>query len=280
MKATKIFTSIAILIILFVVAVVAYVFFNLNYLVKDAVETYGPQITQTAVNLKSVDIKPLDGSGELKSLVIDNPEGFDGAHLLKASNISLQIDTKTVSEDVIVIKDIAIDGVNLLAIQDGLTTNIQKMLNNLKSASGSSKEESPEEESETRFMVENLRFQNNSISLNTEAFGSYSIDLPEIVQSNIGTKSKGLTPTELGLAIIKPFMERAKDSAEDKLKSVLKNNVTDKAKAQLNAKVDEKKAEVNAKVDEKKAEVKEKLKEKLGDDAEEKLKSLKGLFGK
>lgn len=269
MKATKIFGGIAVLIIIVVVAAVAYVFFNLNYLVKDAVETYGPQVTNTSVNLQSVDIKPLDGSGVLNSLVIGNPSGFDGDHLLKANNVKLQIDPRTVSNDVIVIKDITIDGVDLLAVQQGLTTNLQEMLKNLQGASSKDESSSADESKEVRLMVENLRFQNNTISLNTESYGSYTVNLPEIVQSNLGTVSKGLTPKELGVAIVTPFIERAKDAAESRIKEIVKEKVTDKAKAKIDAKVDEKKAEA-----------KDKLKEKLGEDAEQKIKDLKNLFGK
>lgn len=269
MKAIKILAVVALLVVLLAGGVFAYLFFNLNYLVKEAVETYGPEITKTQVALRSVDIKPFDGKGELSGFVISNPSGFDGPHLLKADKITLQIDPLSVTKDVIVIKEMTIDGVNVSAVQKGLTTNLQEMLKNFKQEPSAGTEATSTESKDVRLIVEKLNFVNNSISLSTESYGDYVVDLPKIQQSGLGSKSNGLTPQELGVAIITPFIERAKDSAEDKLKAILKEKVTDKAKAK-----------VDAKLDEKKEEAKEKLKEKFGEDAEKKLKDLKGLFGK
>ena len=268
MKATKILAAIAMLIVLLAIGIIAYVYFNLNYLVKDAVETYGPQVTQTRVALRSVDIKPFDGKGELSNFVISNPEGFSGEHLLKADKITLQIDPLSVTKDVIVIKEMTIDGVNVLAVQKGMTTNLQELLKNFKQGSSAS-DKTQAESKDIRIIVEKLNFLNNSVSLSTESYGDYVVDLPAIAQTGLGSKTNGLTPKELGFAIMEPFVKRAKNSVETKLKAIVKEKVTDKAKAKIDAKVDEKKAEA-----------KEKLKEKLGEDAEKKLKDLKGLFGK
>ena len=264
MKVVKWFGGILVLVLLIIAGVAFYGLSNLNRLVKYGVETEGPKVTQTAVSLGKVDIKLLDGKGELSNFMIANPKGFDSPHLFKADKVLLQIDTSQLTGAVKVIKEITIDGVDIVAEQKGLSTNIQALLDNLPKSNASSTESETDTASpEIRLMVEKLNFTNNSITLKTEKYGEYKLELPKIVQTNIGSKAQGLTPEELGRAILKPFLDKAQKSVEKKIQDVVKSEMTDKVKA---------KADEELKKQEDK--LKGKLTEKLGDDAESKLKSL------
>lgn len=265
MKVIKWLGILIILLLLVIGGVAFYGLSNLNQLVKYGVETEGPKVTQTGVTLGGVDIKLLDGKGELSNFSIANPEGFSSPYLFKADKILLQVDPTQLTEPVKVIKEITIDGVDIVAEQKGLTTNIQVLLDNLPTSkdSSASTDEPSSESADVLLMIEKLNFINNSVTLKTEEYGEYKLELPAIVQNNIGSKNKGLTPVELGQAILKPFLDKAQNAAESKVKEVVKNEITDKAKA---------KAEEELKKQEEK--LKDKISEKLGDDAESKLKSL------
>lgn len=265
MKVIKWLGILIILLLLVIGGLAFYGLNNLNKLVKYGVETEGPKVTQTDVALGSVDIKLLDGKGELSNFSIANPAGFSSPHLFKADKILLQVDPTQLTETVKVINEITIDGVDIVAEQKGLTTNIQALLDNLPASDDSSApaDDDSSESADIRLMVEKLNFINNTITLKTEEYGEYKLELPAIVQSNIGSKSKGLTPAELGQAILKPFLDKAQSAAESKVKEVVKSEITDKAKA---------KAEEELKKQEEK--LKDKVSEKLGEDAESKLKSL------
>ena len=76
--------------------------------VKKAVETLGPQYTQTPVQLGSVDISLWSGSGSLKNLVVGNPAGFDTANAFSLGEIALVVDTKTITGDPILINSLRI----------------------------------------------------------------------------------------------------------------------------------------------------------------------------
>ncbi|WP_086932237.1 hypothetical protein [Agarilytica rhodophyticola] len=265
MKGIKIFGGLIALLLVIVVGVVVFVLGNLNQIVKETVETVGPEVTQTNVLLDQVDIALTEGKGELNDFVIGNPQGFSSPHLLKWDTIRLQIDPASVTSDVVVIKDFTIEGVDIVAEQKGLRTNLQALLDNLDSGASSPKQEKPSQSGEARdvrLMMEQVRFADNSINFVTEKYGSYALPLPSFELSNIGDKTTGLTPEELGVAILKPLIKQAKKAVEERIKGLAKEELEAKLKEkekELKAKAEAKKEELKAKVDDKKDKLKEKL---------------------
>ena len=61
---------------------VYFVFSSLDSLIKEAVETYGPEIIQAEVKLDGVELDPGSGRGELRGLTVGNPPGLQDAERL------------------------------------------------------------------------------------------------------------------------------------------------------------------------------------------------------
>jgi len=290
-KILKIVGGFVLFLVLVLVGLGVFFFSNINKIIKDAVETYGPEVTQTSVLLNEVDVDLANGSGELNRFSIGNPKGFSSDNIVKWEKIRLQLDTSSLTTDVIVIKDFVVEGVAITAEQKGLTTNIQALMENLQSqSSGSSEGESSDEtaEADIRLMVERIRFADNSINLVTEKFGAYELPLPGFELANIGDRATGLTPEELGAAILKPLLKQAKTAVEEKVKGITKEKLKEKLdekKEELKAKAKEKEEELKAKADEKKKELLEKhdIDEEQLQEKEDEIKAkakdkLKGLF--
>ncbi len=282
MKTVKILGFVFILLVAIVVGLIVYVFGNINQIVKEAVETVGPQVTQTHVGLRDVDIKPTKGRGELNHFVIGNPEGFSSPYLLKWDAIAIEIDPASVRSDVIVVNDMIIRGVNIKAEQKGTGTNIQALLDNISSESEesqSSAEESSEAE-DIKLALSHIVFADNDVELITEKWGSYTLSMPSFELSGLGDKNNGLTPEELGKAILKPVLKQIKDQMEDRLKGIAKEKLEEKLKEkkeELKAKVDEKKQELKDDLDQKKEELEDKAdvkKDELKEKLDNKLKNL------
>ncbi len=272
MKAVKILGWVFVLLVAIVAGLIVYMFNNINQLVKTAVETVGPEVTHTHVGLRDVDIKLTKGRGELNHFVIGNPEGFSQDSLLTWDSIALEIDPSSISADVVVIKDVVIKGVTIQAEQKGLSTNIQKLLENLDSGessnSSSQDDKSATSETDVKLALEHMLFAGNSLTVVTEKWGDYTLEMPSFELYDIGDKNTGLTPEQLGHAILKPVLKHIKDHVEARLKSISKEKLKEKLKekqAELEAKVDEKKAELESKVDEEKADLEAKLAEKKED---------------
>ncbi|MDR4508099.1 MAG: hypothetical protein MRJ65_07675 [Candidatus Brocadiaceae bacterium] len=66
------------LIVIPVLIFVTFIFFSLfiNAIVKKSVETLGPNITQTSIDLKKAKISLFSGRGEMQGLIVGNPEDF------------------------------------------------------------------------------------------------------------------------------------------------------------------------------------------------------------
>ncbi len=271
MKVLKIFGGLVGLAIVVVVAAIIYLVINLNSVVKQGVETYGPQVTNTSVQLDAVDIGLFNGKGELKQFTVGNPAGFTSEHLLKWDTIRVQVDPASLRGDVVVIDDITVEGININAEQKGYSTNLQKFLDGMKGGGDSSnaKEQSATEESpgkEVRIALKHVKFANNSVNLISEKYGTYTLTMPAFELNSLGDPNVGLTPTELGVAVIKPLIERARKQAEKKAKELLEAELKDKLdakKAELKEKADAEKEALESKADEKKEELKGKLDSKL-----------------
>lgn len=260
MKTMKIFGGVGILLIALIAGLMFYLLTNLDAIIKRVIETEGPEVTRTSVSLRDVAVKPFAGTGELNHFVIGNPDGFDSEYLLRWDTIRLDIDPLTVNSEVIVIEEITISGVNIIAEQKGLKTNLQKLLDNLQQSLSSSAESEPEGQAkDVRLAVKHLSFQQNSIDFVTEKYGSYTLEIPSFELNNLGSKTNGLTPQELGYAIVQPLVQKAKRQVEERAKQLAKEEL----EAKVNEKKDELKAKADAELEDKEAEAKSKLDSKL-----------------
>jgi hypothetical protein len=270
MKTIKIIAG---LLIVLVIAVSGVLFFGLskiNGIVEEVIETVGSKTLQTAVSVNAVDIVLLEGRGNVKGFTVANPKGFSNNSVISVGDVGLQIDIGSITKDVKVIKEIYIDAIALRAEQKNITdTNIQALINNLKSsASSSTAQATKENKNDVRLMIESLRIGDSSIALETENFGGRTVSLPGYTQKNIGDKTKGLTPEQISQVIMDSVLTRAKQAVKKELEGLLKSELAAKAKEKLDAKVEEVKQEATTK-----------LQEKLGDKVNVgDIDKLKGLF--
>ena len=270
MKAIKYISIIVALIIALAVGALVYLLSNLNYIIKDTVETVGPQVTETSVLLDAVDVKPTKGRGELNDFVIENPAGFSRKNIFELDKLVLQFKPESVLDDVIVIDEITVNGLLVTAEQKGATTNIQELLKTLEKLSGGeASSQSPgssgSSEETVKLMIKKFNFSDNALDFVTEKFGSYKLDLPSFELTDIGKKENGLYPSELGPAILKPLLKQTQNAIKDKYSELTRAKIKEefnKKKEELKAKANEKKAELEEDIKNKKDKYKEDLKGK------------------
>ena len=239
------------ILLLVVIGLGVFVVMNTGSLLKTAVETYGPRYLGVDVRLGSADISFTEGTGELRGLVIGNPEGFDGPHSFSLGAIKLGIDPMAQSETLIKVRNIEIDEADLAMIAKGTDTNLQALMANL--TSDSTSEAAPAEESagpEPKIIIENFAFTNARTSLSSDILGDKAVEIPDIRLTGIGEKSQGVTIREALQQLLAPIVQASTEAL---------------AKESLN--VDELKADAEQRLD-------EELKERTGTDLE----SVKGLF--
>lgn len=225
--------TVFIAIVALLVVIVLLVFRNMDGIVKNVIESTGPMVIGTAVTLDNVNITLKDGRGELNKLTIANPDGFKSPYIFSMNKVALQVRPKSLLDSVVVIDEILVDDMNITAEQKGTMTNIHTLIKRIKERSrqqSAAKTDRPAEPTkkkgvDIRLMVENIRFTGATLNLITESQGDHVLNIPDIVMTNVGDKTTGLTPNELSVEILNRLLEKSERVVADLLKSTAKKQL-------------------------------------------------------
>ena len=206
----------AIAALLVIVAVVAiYVLSSLDTIIKEAVETYGTEIIRAEVRLERVEIDAASGAGALGGLRIGNPDGFETPSAFELGEISLRLDVGTLTEDTIVIREIAITaprityeigprGNNIDAIRENVKAYVQGL-----GGGGEAKAETAAEDDGgkgPKLVIEHLYVRDGSVSASANIplmkGKTLTAPLPDIHLKDIGKDTDGVTAGELAEHIL------------------------------------------------------------------------------
>jgi len=167
---------------------------NLGPIIKNAVNTYGPQMTKTELKLADVDISLLSGKAELQGFFLGNPKGFTSAEAMRVGSIFIDIDPKSITKDTIVIHAIEVMAPSITYERRRRTDNFKAIIHNIDSASepaAPSKESSKGEASSgpgKKILIEDFVLKQGTVTLATSLQGGKKIStqLPDIHLKNIG----------------------------------------------------------------------------------------------
>ncbi len=167
--------------------------------IKAGVETFGPEVTQTPITLKSVDLSVFSGSGAISGLVVGNPEGYNTPHVIKLERFSMKLQPMSVFSDKIVINEIIIEGPEFI-FETGVglaKSNIGTILANIEEFTGPSDAEPEEEESGSlkNVQIDLLRITGGNVKVSNKLLGGHAltVPLPDIELTDIGANDDGTT---------------------------------------------------------------------------------------
>lgn len=276
----KIILSFLLIIVVAIVGSVYYVFSNLDDLIKEAIETYGSQATQTAVRVESVNMKLTEGGGGISGLTVANPRGFEYPLAFSLGEVRLGIDLQSLQQEPYVINEVVVIAPEIfIEIDKDNKTNLNELKNNLMTmlppGDGTKEVADTSDADMPRLIIRKIIFADGLINARIAALGNkeYKLKLPGIEMNNLGGNN-GLTPAELTSEIISRLTDQATIEVKRKIKDELKAKI-DAKKAEIKAKLDAKKAEAEAKIDDAVAEIeakKEAVKQDLGQKVKDKLK--------
>lgn len=199
-----------------VIAVVALVL-SLNSIVKTGVVAFGPEVIKAPIQLDGVSISALSGGGEIKGLVIGNPEGFKTPHAVKLGVASLQVQPMSLLGDKIVVKSIKADAAeltfegslgssNLGKIQENVDAYVAALLGPADKEGKTEKKSAPGK----KLQVDEIVISNAKINLSLTVLGgkSATVPLPEIKLTNLGQGADGVTPAEVIKVVLKEVMTK------------------------------------------------------------------------
>ena len=119
-----------VLVVVIIVGVVT-LLSSLDSLIKAAVETVGSEVAGVSVSLDKASVSASSGKGSLSGLNVGNPAGFKTERAFNLGEISVTLDTATVTSDPVVIKEIIIAGPKVTYEMGGSGSNIDAIQGNV-----------------------------------------------------------------------------------------------------------------------------------------------------
>lgn len=215
MKSTlvKIIVGLAVVAVIALVALVL----SLNSIVKGGVVAFGPEVIKAPIQLDGVSISALSGGGEIKGLVIGNPEGFKTPNAVKLGTASLQVKPMSLLGDKIVVQSIKADGAeitfegslgssNLGKIQENVDAYVAALLGPADKEAKTEKKCAPGK----KLQVDEIIISNAKINLSMTILGgkSATVPLPDIKLTNLGQGADGITPAEVIKVVVAEVMTK------------------------------------------------------------------------
>ncbi|HVU35729.1 MAG TPA: hypothetical protein VHE61_19975 [Opitutaceae bacterium] len=179
--------------------------FFLGSIVRAGVNKFGPELTQSKVELKAANVSPLSGAGTLTGLSIGNPAGWPSGNAFYLGSVHIEMQPFSVFRDHIVINEITIDQPVISYDTKIVSSNINDLLNNIEKAVGNENAgNAPKAKNGKPLKIEVKKFtmKNGKVSVGVGA-NMVTMPMPPVVLSNIGTAEGGVTPAGLAFAVMR-----------------------------------------------------------------------------
>lgn len=226
-KMKKLLKIVAVLALLGVIAVVAVGFF-IGPIVVKAVNTVGPKVTGTRVELDSAKISPLTGGGTLAGLFVGNPEGWTDEKAFYLGTVRASVQPTSLLSDCIVVNEVFIDAPEFVYEKRLLGgNNIDALIKQIETNMGMGGAASPAAEPAAngepakplKFAIKSFQLQNAKMSL-IAAGQTITVPLPPLTITDLGVAEGGITVDQVATAVLKRVSAQMIVAAAEALKDV------------------------------------------------------------
>lgn len=172
--------------ILIILAVVAVNLFA-DRAVRVGIESSATKTLNVGVSVSNVDLSIMGGKLALQNLLINNPPGYQHDKLLQLKNAEIEVDVKSLLSDVVNIREIKLDGVNVVLEQRGISgNNLQDVITAIRNGSKEGEGKS--------LRVDNLEISNITVRMkllpDTVQDDTITLELSPIRMTNLGYDNK------------------------------------------------------------------------------------------
>ncbi len=176
---------------------------KLGPIIKTAVNSYGPKITETDVGLKDVNVSLFSGEVKLTGFTLGNPKGFKTPNALTVSSVFLDLDESSVTGDTIVMDKIQVVGPEITYEKGAGTDNIKKLIENIQSNMPGRGKPSGDQKTATsdgkKMIIKDFTLTDGKVTLAASMLSGQTISakLPNIHLKDLGAESGGASPAEV-----------------------------------------------------------------------------------
>jgi uncharacterized protein involved in outer membrane biogenesis len=200
----KLLVSLAVILVVLVLAVYLGGQFFLGSAVKAGVNSYGPKLTQTKVELANAYISPVTGSGTLGGLFVGNPPGWSSDKAFYLGRVDVKLKPFSVLGDHVIIEEIVIDQPEFVYETKVVSSNIGDLLKNIEAATGGKKTDEPaaKEEQPRKIEVKKFILRNGRVTIGVGS-AAMTISMPPVELTDIGTKEGGVTAQQFAFTVMR-----------------------------------------------------------------------------
>jgi hypothetical protein len=192
---------------LLALVLIAYIasYFFLGSLVKTGVNTVGPRVTQTHVELADASLSPT-GSGTLTGLAVANPTGWTDAHALYLGQVDFDVVPTSVLGDTIVINSLVIQQPELTYETRVVSSNIADLLKNIEASFAPSAPKPQQQDGPPKkFIVKHFKLTDGKVTLGVGP-AALPLPLPALELHDLGVQEGGLTAGQLSVAVLRQVL--------------------------------------------------------------------------
>ncbi len=224
-----------------------------GYIIKQAVEVTGPEMTGTSVVVNEISLLPHKGILEINEMKIGNPDGFENTDSFVLNNLRFNINVGSVFKDVIHIKELKISGVEINWIDNKTGINILEIEKKIRKFSEQLKTKIIEKSEKTekterptitektekkneeinyttkKIIIDKFVFEKSKIKITSNLFNlkNKEIKLPDFELKDIGKNQNGEYIFEIIHQLYKQIFAKVKEKLKDSssLSEKLKNGL-------------------------------------------------------
>jgi hypothetical protein len=221
-------------IVVLVVVVVILVNLFADRAVKIGIETAATKALNVGVSVDDVKLSIMGGKLALQNLIIKNPPGYQHDKLLQLKNASIAVDVRSLLSDIVNIKEIKLDGAEVVMEQRGVSgNNIQDLLKSIPSGPES---ETKAEPSGKKLHIDSLEISNITVKAKLLPIpgkaDTVNLKLAPIKMTDLGGDNKLDTAALTGkilVAIAKGVAEQGAGILPDEMLGAIKSTLTQTA---------------------------------------------------
>jgi len=211
MKAASKIISIIVLCIIVLVLVLCGVFYlSGEHLLKAGIETAGTKALGVEVEVGDVQLSIRKGMIGIRDLVVKNPPGYAHKELLVLGHGVIIADVKSLLSDVVHIKELKLENMNLTIEQKVLSNNLQDVISSLKA-----KKDEAGKPSGKKLRIDTLEITGVSVKVKLLPVpgkaDTVTLNLTPIRMKNLGSDDKldtGILVSKIMLAITEGIAEQ------------------------------------------------------------------------
>lgn len=219
-----------VIVIMIIVGVCIYIF--AGRAVKFAVEKGATDTLGVLVRVEDVELSILRGNVTIRGLSVNNPHGYNYEHLLRMNATSVTASVASLRDDPARIKQIELDGIDLVIEQRGLSNNLKDIMDALKK-----KPKPKEEPSGKKLRIDELKITNATVKVKLLPVpgkaDTITLNLEPIVMKDLGYDDK-LNTGQLAAKIMTAITEQIATEGVD----ILPADIVNAARSTLDMAVD------------------------------------------